>query len=223
MQYLQITPQPRWRRVAAAALALAILLGGTARPGAGRHAGSAATPPAPAPSSPGGATAPARPPFPQDLPASPPSPPACATTWHSRPTATVVAWGDNSLGQTDVPQGLSDVVAIGTGASHGLALKANGTVVAWGDNRYGQLAIPSGLQDVTAIAAGWVHNLAVKSDGTVVAWGDNSLGQATVPPGLVERGRRRGRHQPQPGAQRPTAPWSPGAATATAKGRYPLA
>ncbi len=83
------------------------------------------------------------------------------------------------------PQGLTDVVAIGAGASHGLALKADGTVVAWGDNRYGQLNIPPDLHDVTAIAAGWVHNLAVKSDGTVVAWGDNSLGQATVPPGLA--------------------------------------
>ena len=97
----------------------------------------------------------------------------------------MVAWGDNSLGQTDVPGGLTDVVAIGAGASHGLALKADGTVVAWGDNRYGQLNIPPDLHDVTAIAGGWVHNLAVKSDGTVVAWGDNSLGQATVPPGLA--------------------------------------
>ena len=120
-------------------------------------------------------------------------------------------------------RGPDDVVAIGTGASHGLALKADGTVVAWGDNRYGQLAIPSGLQDVTAIAAGWVHNLAVKSDGTVVAWGDNSLGQATVPPGLTGRGRRRRRAPATAWRSRPTAPWSPGAATATAKGRYPPA
>ena len=132
----------------------------------------------------------------------------------------MAAWGDNSLGQANVPAGLTGVVAIGAGGSHGLALKTDGTVVAWGDNHYGQLNVPPGLHDVTAIAAGWVHNLAVKADGTVVGWGDNSLGQATPP-----RGSRA--WSPSPGApatawrSRRTAPWWPGAATATAKGAVP--
>ena len=60
-----------------------------------------------------------------------------AGTWHSvalRANGTVVVWGDNSLGQTNVPAGLSNVTAVAAGGSHTLALKADGTVVAWGDN-----------------------------------------------------------------------------------------
>jgi hypothetical protein len=36
---------------------------------------------------------------------------------------TVVAWGDNSAGQTIVPAGLSGVAAIAGGYSHSLAVK----------------------------------------------------------------------------------------------------
>jgi hypothetical protein len=35
---------------------------------------------------------------------------------------TVVAWGDDSYGQTNVPAGLSSVVAIAAGTYHSLAL-----------------------------------------------------------------------------------------------------
>src|SRR5262249_35782579 len=51
---------------------------------------------------------------------------------------TVVAWGDNTYGQSSVPAGLSSVSAIAAGFQHSLALKSDGTVVAWGDNTYGQ-------------------------------------------------------------------------------------
>ncbi len=49
----------------------------------------------------------------------------------------VIAWGDNSRGQTNVPGGLSKVVAIAAGAFHNLAVKSDGRVVAWGDNSRG--------------------------------------------------------------------------------------
>ena len=66
---------------------------------------------------------------------------------------TVVAWGQNSLGQCDVPSGLSGVIAIAGGGAHSLALKQDRTVVAWGEGgpgqsgwpNYGQAAVPSGL------------------------------------------------------------------------------
>jgi hypothetical protein len=45
---------------------------------------------------------------------------------------TVVAWGDNSLGQQDVPTGLDHVVAVAAGAVHSMALRDDGTVVQWG-------------------------------------------------------------------------------------------
>ena len=43
--------------------------------------------------------------------------------WHGVMTA---------KGQSDVPAGLSNVVAVAAGGQHSLALKADGTVVAWG-------------------------------------------------------------------------------------------
>ena len=102
----------------------------------------------------------------------------------NRPTGWVVAWGDNSSGQTNVPPGLNDVVAVAAGYDHSLALKSNGTVVAWGGNAYGQAIVPVGLTGITAIAAGAYYSLALKSDGTIVAWGDNASGQSSVPEGL---------------------------------------
>lgn len=97
---------------------------------------------------------------------------------------TVVAWGDNASGQTNVPPGLSNVVSVAAGQSHSLALRFDGTVVAWGDNASGQTNVPSGLSNVVAIAGGNTHSLALAADGTVVAWGDNTLGQTNVPSGL---------------------------------------
>ena len=89
-------------------------------------------------------------------------------------TSTVVAWGQNGFGQTNVPSGLSNVAAAATGADHSLALRFDGTVVAWGGNDCGQTNVPLGLNNVVAIAAGgtatvWLfalgHSLALKSDG----------------------------------------------------------
>jgi len=97
---------------------------------------------------------------------------------------TVVAWGDNSVGQTTVPAGLSGVVAIAAGGFHTVALKSDGTVVGWGFNGDGQTTVPAGLSGVESIAAGGYHTVALKSDGTVVAWGRNVDGQTTVPAGL---------------------------------------
>jgi hypothetical protein len=89
----------------------------------------------------------------------------------------VAAWGDNYWGQTNLPAGLADAVAVAGGGDHSLALKADGTVVAWGDNRSGQTDVPPGLANVVAVAAGNEHSLALKGDGTVVAWGGNYLGR----------------------------------------------
>ncbi len=113
---------------------------------------------------------------------------------------TVWAWGANYNGQLgigttvseqDTPMqtsGLSGIVAVAAGASHGLALKNDGTVWAWGNNSYGQLGDGTtkqrlapvqveGLSSIIAIGAGQDHSLAVRSDGTVWAWGYNCSGQ----------------------------------------------
>ncbi len=100
----------------------------------------------------------------------------------------VVAWGpqdyDNDFGQSSVPDGLSDVIAIAAGESHSLALRGDGRVVAWGDDYAGQARVPKGLTNVVAIAAGGRHSLALRDDGSVVAWGDDYEGQSRVPAGL---------------------------------------
>ncbi|HXA44023.1 MAG TPA: hypothetical protein VNZ25_00835 [Candidatus Angelobacter sp.] len=104
--------------------------------------------------------------------------------WHSlgvQTNGTVVAWGDNSMDQTNVPSGLSGVIAVAGGEAHSLALRSDSTVVAWGDNSHGESTVPSGLSNVVAIAAGGWHSLALRSGGGVVAWGDNSSGESYVP------------------------------------------
>jgi len=95
------------------------------------------------------------------------------------------AWGDGSLGQTNVPPGLTNVIGISSGAYHGLALKSDGTVAAWGNDAFNQTNVPSGLANVVEVAGGVQHSLALETNGTVAAWGDNSYGQTNVPAGLT--------------------------------------
>ena len=97
---------------------------------------------------------------------------------------TVIAWGDDTYGQTDVPLDLAGVVGIGAGLNHSLAIKSDGTVVAWGAvgyGGYGQTSVPLGLSNVVAVSGGPFHSLALKNDGTVVSWGL----MTTVPGGLT--------------------------------------
>lgn len=111
----------------------------------------------------------------------------------------IVGWGHNGFGQTTIPAGLTNAIAIAAGGSHALALKVDGTVVGWGSNARGQITIPAGLSDVVAIAASAVqggvppnysylndYSLALKADGTVVGWGDNTFGQLDGPIGLTD-------------------------------------
>ena len=57
---------------------------------------------------------------------------------------TIVAWGDNSSGECDVPANLRDVKAISAGGAFSLALKNDGNIVCWGDNFFGQCDVPAG-------------------------------------------------------------------------------
>jgi alpha-tubulin suppressor-like RCC1 family protein len=97
------------------------------------------------------------------------------------PPSAVVAWGDNSEGQTAVPTNLNDVVAIAGGDYHTLALRNSGVLLAWGYNGSGQSSVPSNTLRFVTVAAGAEHNLAVTEAGDVAAWGRNDFGQCTVP------------------------------------------
>jgi alpha-tubulin suppressor-like RCC1 family protein len=95
--------------------------------------------------------------------------------------SSVLAWGDNSAGQSAVPVGTADVVTLAAGGDHSLALRADDAIVAWGDNSSGQSNVPQSGGSIVAVADGDSHSLALRLDGTVVAWGDNTYGQTTVP------------------------------------------
>lgn len=79
---------------------------------------------------------------------------------------------------------------VAAGATHSLALAADGSVYSWGSDAYGQLGLSRTLfrtQGVTVdlppaakvsnAAAGRAHSLAVLGDGSVYSWGDNGSGQ----------------------------------------------
>jgi Tol biopolymer transport system component len=105
-----------------------------------------------------------------------------------RSDGSIVAWGDNTAGQLNVPAlppGLGYVEA-SAGDRHVLAVRSDGSVVAWGDNSYGQCNVPSLPPSLTYVeaAAGWRHSLARRSDGSVVAWGSTGSAPA-LPPGLT--------------------------------------
>jgi hypothetical protein len=97
----------------------------------------------------------------------------------------VIAWGDDTFGQTNLPSNLTNVVAIAGGGYHSLALNADGTVVSWGFDTYGETNVPEGLTNAVAIAGGAYYSLALNADGTVVSWGDDTYGQTNLPSNLT--------------------------------------
>ncbi len=113
-----------------------------------------------------------------------------------RSNGTVWSWGssdgEGQLGQGpgwhihEPPRrvrGIGDIVAIGAGWSHSLAVTRAGEVWQWGYLGAGPLRnrnlaekVP-GLSGVTAVDGGYGHSLALKRDGTVWAWGWNKFQQ----------------------------------------------
>ena len=83
---------------------------------------------------------------------------------------------------------MNDVVSISAGATHSVAIRANGTVVSWGSDAYGQLGdgtvtaqyfstlpIGSGRVAVRAIASGG-YTMVQRDDGSIVGCGLNRRG-----------------------------------------------
>src|SRR5690348_13518094 len=84
------------------------------------------------------------------------------TTMLARTAGEVVVWGISSA-LTNVPSGLTNLIAVSAGESHLLVLGSNGRVAAWGNGQIfapfpGQgnpaTNVPTGLSGVTMIAAG---------------------------------------------------------------------
>ncbi|MDR1152163.1 MAG: hypothetical protein LBK72_06780, partial [Bifidobacteriaceae bacterium] len=83
--------------------------------------------------------------------------------------------------------GLTDVIDVAAGATHTVALTADGGVYTWGQNARGQLGdrtttttaipIPLDLPPMTGITAGSRTTMAWTSGGVLYAWGSNDYGQ----------------------------------------------
>jgi alpha-tubulin suppressor-like RCC1 family protein len=77
----------------------------------------------------------------------------------------VVAWGYNQYGQTNLPAELADVVQVEAGNFFSLALDKTGRVSAWGNTRI----TSRDLEDIISISVG-CRALALKRDRRVFSW-----------------------------------------------------
>ncbi len=107
----------------------------------------------------------------------------------------LVAWGDNSFGQTTVPElaEYSSVYMTAVGGNHNVIYFYDGEffrIISWGDNSFGQCDVPSRFNSISdslnilSIDAGARHTIVTyDSSGTLkmAAWGDNSYGQLNIP------------------------------------------
>ncbi|WP_254245301.1 RCC1 domain-containing protein [Hymenobacter sp. BRD67] len=157
---------------------------------------------------------------------------------------TVYAWGLNSAGQLGTATTASSnaplaaampagtrFVQVAAGATHSLALAANGSLYAWGDNTSGQLGNTSNTSSSTPVAVSQgaaptgllfgqvaagsqaAHSLALAADGMPYAWGANGSGQlgsgsttqATTPVAVVGLVQPRGYVQAAVGSRHTVA------------------
>jgi alpha-tubulin suppressor-like RCC1 family protein len=99
-----------------------------------------------------------------------------------RVDGSVIAWGGNYYGQSTVPPGLTNIIAVAAGGdlthAHSIALRNNGRAVAWGSNNSGQTNLPPWETNIVAVAAGATHSFYLRSNRTVFVVG---LGQLPVP------------------------------------------
>lgn len=78
----------------------------------------------------------------------------------------LVATGDNDLGQSEIPPGLTNVVAVSCLVGGGAALKTDGSITVWG-NGWSAPAPPEGETFQSLARSG---SAAITSDGKLVAW-----------------------------------------------------
>lgn len=119
--------------------------------------------------------------------------------WHAAQrsysgTSMVYAFGDNYYGQSTVPSGLNDVIAISAGSIRSHALTRSGRVAYFQAgaaeavfayvNDGSDHAPENFITDVTSIAESDDKTIALKSNGTIVGWTYNFEPDSTIPVAL---------------------------------------
>jgi alpha-tubulin suppressor-like RCC1 family protein len=116
-----------------------------------------------------------------------------------RADGTVVAWGaggkaatnviffpPNHYGQSIVPAGLDNVVAIAAGQYHSAAVQSDGRLIVWGGTPFSPVTnIPPAATNIVAVACGPGSVIVLKSDGSVLAWGTSVPGGVPGSPNTV--------------------------------------
>ena len=91
----------------------------------------------------------------------------------------VRCWGDDRMGQIDVPV-LASPTFIAAGGDTSCAI-SSGLVRCWGDGSRGQRNVPLELGRPAQLAVGDGHVCALQANGQVRCWGDDSRHQLQVP------------------------------------------
>jgi alpha-tubulin suppressor-like RCC1 family protein len=98
-----------------------------------------------------------------------------------RADGSVAQWG-NSAGDP----GVSNLITLVSGWSHGLGFRPDGTIAGWGDDTWGAVTgFPADLTNAAALACGFGCSFAVRPDGRVSAWGNNDYHALELPAALT--------------------------------------
>ena len=82
-----------------------------------------------------------------------------------RQDGSVICWGNNSWGQSNVPPLLGPCKDVATGYYHTIALRTDGSVIGWGRNLSGEASPPPGFgEPLDRIAAGDENSMALGGD-----------------------------------------------------------
>ncbi len=79
----------------------------------------------------------------------------------------VIAWGSNQYGETNVPASATNIVALAAGSVHTLALTENHTLLAWGAS---DVIPPPGTSNLVTIAAGGFNSMGIRPDRSLWLW-----------------------------------------------------
>ncbi|HSI86409.1 MAG: RCC1 domain-containing protein [Candidatus Methylacidiphilales bacterium] len=89
----------------------------------------------------------------------------------------LISWGDMKA-----PEDLVQVVDVGIGRTHGVAVHKDGTLTTWGVETVA--TVPEPVTDAAKVSVGEMHSIVLRKNGTVYCWGNSGDGRCTPPTGL---------------------------------------